>query len=108
FGTDVAKRRGEPNVAAANLWAYLDARDAAQAFLSALDVPVDGHVSVYLTAPDTFMDEDTRTLVRASFGEIELRKPLTGHEPLLDAAAAERLLGFRPEHSWRSYPLGIE
>jgi nucleoside-diphosphate-sugar epimerase len=108
FGTDVAGRRLDPNVAAANLWAYLDARDAAQAFLRALDAPLAGHVPVYLTAPDTFMDEDTPTLVRANFGEIELRRPLAGHAPLLDAAAAERLLGFRSEYSWRSYPPGIE
>jgi len=49
------------------------------------------------------MDEDTETLVRATFGEIELRKPLAGHAPLLDATAAEQLLGFRAQRSWRSY-----
>jgi len=103
FADELAARRGEPCVAAANLWAYLDARDAAQAFLAALDRPVSGHAAVYLTAPDTFMDEDTETLVRATFGEIELRKPLAGHAPLLDATAAEQLLGFRAQRSWRSY-----
>ena len=104
FHGDVAARRADPAVATANLWAYVDARDAAEAFLRALDVPATGHVSVYLTAPDTFMEQETPELVRAAFGEIELRTQLTGHEPLIDGTAAERLLGFRPTRSWRSYP----
>ena len=103
FALDALPRRSEPEVGAKNLWAYIDARDAAQAFLAALERPVQGHAAVYLTAPDTFMDEPTEALVRASFGEIELRRPLPGFAPLLDGSAAERLLDVRPARSWRSY-----
>ena len=74
-------------------------------FLAALERPVEGHVAVYVSAPDTFMEEDTPSLIRRTFGEIELRAPLTGHDSVIDARAAERLLGVRAEHSWRSYPV---
>ncbi len=103
FAQEVEAHRDETHVGAANLWAYLDLRDAAHAFLSALEVTVSGHVAIYLAARDTFMDEDTRSLVEANFSDVELRAPLAGHEPLLNTAAAERLLGFQPRYSWRSY-----
>jgi nucleoside-diphosphate-sugar epimerase len=105
FATDVAPRRDDPGIGAGSLWAYLDARDAARMFLAALDRPVEGHAAVYVSAPDTFMEEDTPSLIRRTFGEIELRRPLSGHASVIDASAAERLLGIRAEHSWRSYPV---
>jgi nucleoside-diphosphate-sugar epimerase len=104
FATDVAPRRGDPGIGAGSLWAYIDARDAARMFVAALDRPAEGHVAVYVSAQDTFMEEDTMTLIRRTFGEIELRRPLEGHASLIDASAAEQLLGVRAEHSWRSYP----
>jgi nucleoside-diphosphate-sugar epimerase len=104
FATDVAPRRGDPGIGAGSLWAYIDARDAARMFVAALDRPAEGHVAVYVSAPDTFMKEDTMTLIRRTFGEIELRRPLEGHASVIDSRAAEQLLGVRAEHSWRSYP----
>jgi nucleoside-diphosphate-sugar epimerase len=103
FAREVAPHRGDPGIAAPNLWSYIDARDAAAAFLAALERPLEGHTAVYITAPDTFMDEETLELVGGAFGEIELHSPLPGYAPLLDGAAAERLLGIRPNHSWRTY-----
>jgi nucleoside-diphosphate-sugar epimerase len=103
FTLEVAPYRADPGIAAANLWSYIDARDAAAAFLAALERPVEGHAAVYITAPDTFMEEETLELVGMVFGDIELRSPLPGHTPLLDDSAAERLLGIRSIHSWRSY-----
>jgi nucleoside-diphosphate-sugar epimerase len=107
FATDVVRRRGDPTVAAGNLWAYIDARDAGRMFAAALDRPVEGHAMVYVSARDTFMEEDTPTLIRRTFGEIELRRPLTGHDSVIDVRAAERLLGVAAEHSWRSYPVAV-
>jgi nucleoside-diphosphate-sugar epimerase len=104
FATDVGRRRGDPGIAAGNLWAYIDARDAARLFLAALERPVEGHAAVYVSAPDTFMEEDTATLIRRTFAEVELRRPLEGHQSVIDTSAAERLLGVRAERSWRSYP----
>jgi nucleoside-diphosphate-sugar epimerase len=104
FARDVVPRRGDARIGAGSLWAYLDARDAGRMFVAALDRAVLGHVAVYVTAPDTFMEEDTRTLIRQTFGEIELRAPLEGNSTVIDASAADALLGVRAEHSWRSYP----
>ena len=59
--------------------------------------------SVYLSAPDTFMEEETLELVRRSFPGVELRRELPGHASLICSDAGERLLGFRPSRSWRSY-----
>jgi nucleoside-diphosphate-sugar epimerase len=103
FARDVAPRREQRGVANANLWSYLDAEDAAQAFVAALEAPVEGHAAVYLSAPDTFMETETLTLVHAAFGDVELRRPLPGHAPLLDTRAAEQLLGIRARRSWRDY-----
>jgi hypothetical protein len=51
------------------------------------------------------MEEDTATLIRRTFGEIELRRPLDGHDSVIDTTAADRLLGQRAERSWRTYPV---
>jgi nucleoside-diphosphate-sugar epimerase len=104
FARDVAWRRGVAIVGAGSLWSYIDARDAARMFVAALERPVEGHAAVYVSAPDTFMEEDTPTLIRHTFGEIELRAPLEGHATVIDTRAADALLGIRAEHSWCSYP----
>jgi nucleoside-diphosphate-sugar epimerase len=103
FAADVAPRRGDPAIADRNLWAYIDARDAAALFVAALERPVEGHAAVYVSAPDTFMEEDTPTLVRRGFGATARRTPLDGHRSVIDTGAADRLLGLRAERSWRSY-----
>lgn len=105
FAEEVARRRGEPSVAAGNLWACLDADDAADAFLAALEVPLEGHETLFLSAADTFMEEPTAALVAQAFGDVELRHELPGHASVIDSAAARALLGFRPRRSWRDYPL---
>jgi nucleoside-diphosphate-sugar epimerase len=106
FADEVAPRREATEVATANLWCYIDAEDAAAAFRAGLDAHLQGHVAVYLSAPDTFMEQDTMTLVHAAFPGVELRRPLPGHASVLDCSAAERLLGFRPTRSWREYGAG--
>jgi nucleoside-diphosphate-sugar epimerase len=106
FANDVVARRSDPSVAAGNLWAYIDARDAARMFVAALERPVEGHVAVYVSAEDTFMDEPTPALIERTFGPIEQRVPLEGFASVIDSRAADRVLDVRPVHSWRSYPPG--
>ncbi|HEY2657608.1 MAG TPA: NAD-dependent epimerase/dehydratase family protein [Solirubrobacteraceae bacterium] len=103
FDVDVVSSRRDGATAPGNLWAYIDAEDAAAAFGAALDATTEDIASVYLSAPDTFMEEETGELVRASFPGVELRRELPGHASLICSDAAERLLGFRPSRSWRSY-----
>jgi nucleoside-diphosphate-sugar epimerase len=103
FFRDVAPRRESPEIAIGNLWGYIDAADAAAAFAAGLDTSFDGHVAVYIAAADTFMEQDTMSLVRAAFPGMELRHPLAGHAGVLDCTAADRLLGFTARRSWRDY-----
>jgi nucleoside-diphosphate-sugar epimerase len=103
FPFDVAAERRTDPGAAANLWAYVDAGDAAAGFVAALEAPVEGVDSVYLAAPDTFMEAQTAELVRRNFPDVEVRRELSGHQSVIDCTAAERLLGFAPRRSWRSY-----
>jgi nucleoside-diphosphate-sugar epimerase len=103
FAREVAPRRGDPAVAAGNLWSYIDARDAAALFVAALEVPVEGHARVYVSAPDTFMAEETAVLVARTFPGVETRRAFSGFESVLDTSAADALLGVRAERSWRDY-----
>lgn len=104
FYRDIGERRRGPE-AAADLWAYLDARDAGAAFAAALDWSGEGHLRCYLAAADTYSETPTNDLVRGAFGDApEIRGILEGHAGLIDTQLARRELGFRPLHSWRAYP----
>lgn len=103
FGRDVVPRRGDPAVAARNLWSYIDARDAGEAFRAAIATPFGGHRRLFISAADTFMEGDTEPLVRAAYPDAPLRRPLAGVESVFDLGEARALLGFAPRHSWRDY-----
>ena len=84
-----------------NLWAYIDARDGAQAVRRALDHDAVG-LDVFIVAnADTVMSRSSAELVAEVYPGVEVRKPLGEHETLLSIDKARRVLGFEPEHSWR-------
>ncbi|TPK69565.1 NAD(P)-dependent oxidoreductase [Mesorhizobium sp. B2-4-19] len=103
FFAGVGPRRATAD-SARDLWAYLDARDAGQGFLQALEWQGDGHLRVLLSAADTFMEEETEALVRRVYPGVALSRPIAGFGSVLDTIHARETLGFVPEHSWRSYP----
>jgi len=103
FFAGVGPRRATAD-SARDLWAYLDARDAGQGFLRALEWQGDGHLRVLLSAADTFMEEETEALVRRAYPGVALSRPIAGFSSVLDTVHARQTLGFAPEHSWRSYP----
>lgn len=84
-----------------DLWAYLDVRDAADAFVAAVTVPLAGHHRILLSAADSYAPEPTPVLVAAAFPGCPLRRPLDGHAALLDSTRALDLLRWRPRRSWR-------
>jgi nucleoside-diphosphate-sugar epimerase len=88
---------------ARDLWGYLDARDAAAAFLAAAERPIQGHARLYISAADTFMPVETEALVKAAYPAADLRRQLHGHETIFDLSEAAEKLGFRPRYSWRDY-----
>jgi UDP-glucose 4-epimerase len=83
------------------LWGYTDARDTAQALRLALENEHVRH-DVFLTnAGDTCSLEETEALIGRYFAGVPLRAPLAGHASLFSHAKATRLLGYRPQYTWR-------
>lgn len=102
FRAEVGPRRKTAE-AARDLWAYLDARDAAEAFALAAVWGGSGHLRVYLSAEDSFSECPSAELLRTAFPDTPLRRPLERHESLIDTTPAAEALGFRARYSWRGY-----
>jgi nucleoside-diphosphate-sugar epimerase len=103
FFREIGGRRRTP-AAGADLWAYLDARDAGAGFVGGLNWQGQGHLRCYLSAADTYSECPTRELVKETFGDApELRTALDGYGSLIETGLAARELGFHPRHSWRDY-----
>lgn len=95
------------------LWAFTDARDAAQAFRLAVENDAIEHEVFLINGDDTCSKAQTPALIdqlQRSVGdreagraapEIPLKAPLAGHASLWSHAKATRLLGYRPRYSWR-------
>lgn len=103
FSQEVAARRARAALVARDLWAYIDARDAAAAFLAAVERPVEGHRRLFVSAADTFMDEETQALVQRAYPGVAMKRPLVGFESVFELAEAKNLLGFQPRYGWRDY-----
>ena len=103
FPREVSRRRAQAKLVARDLWGYLDARDAASAFVSAVERPIVGHRRVYISAADTFMDVETTTLVASAYPNVPFKQPLSGFDTVFDLGEARAVLGFQPHFAWRQY-----
>ncbi len=103
FHAAVGSRRIRAD-AAHDLWAYLDARDAASAFVAALERPLTGHSRLFLSASDTYCETPTAKLIANAYPHVPLRTVFAGHQAVIDCSAAREALGFVPRFSWRDYP----
>jgi nucleoside-diphosphate-sugar epimerase len=95
----------DPTLRKWNLWGYVDARDVAQSCRLALTAEVGAEVFI-VAAGDTCMTRSSRDLMAEVYPDVPLRGELGEHETLLSIAKARRLLGYEPQHSWRSHPPG--
>ena len=87
-----------------NLWAYVDARDGAQAVRRALELEATG-MDVFIVAnADTVMSRPNDELIAGLFPDVPLKRPVAEHETLLSIDKARRVLGYEPRHSWRDEP----
>lgn len=84
-----------------NLWAYIDARDGAQAVRRALELEATGTEVFIIANADTVMSRSSADLMAEVFPDVEVRKALGEHETLLSIDKARRILGYEPLHSWR-------
>jgi len=84
-----------------NLWSYIDARDGSQAIERALEVAGPGFDHFLIAAADTVMSRPNDELVAEVFPGVGLRGDLGVNDSLFSTAKAQRVLGYRPQHSWR-------
>jgi nucleoside-diphosphate-sugar epimerase len=104
--TDVERTRidsfkDDPESRIWNLWGWIDVRDAAAACRNALEAETTGSVNLIIANDDTIVSDSTRDLVARFFPDIELRRPVQGHETLLSNRRAKELIGFVPQYGWR-------
>jgi nucleoside-diphosphate-sugar epimerase len=83
------------------LWAFTDARDAAQAFRLAVEDTRRTHEVFLINGDDTCSTTESRALVERYYPGTSLHAPLEGHASLWSHARATRLLGYRPRYTWR-------
>ncbi|THV43152.1 NAD-dependent epimerase/dehydratase family protein [Glycomyces buryatensis] len=93
----------DPSLRQWNLWSYIDARDGALAIRLGLQREGTGKEVFVIASPDTVMTTPTPDLVKDHYPELELKRPVVGHETLLSIEKARRLLGYDPRHSWRHH-----
>lgn len=102
FAGQIGPRR-ETAEAVRDLWSYIDVRDAADGFRLALDWQGEGHLRAYLSAADTYLEEETASALARALPDVPVLQPLDAFTGLISTRLAEEKLGFRPRHSWRDY-----
>jgi nucleoside-diphosphate-sugar epimerase len=94
FQDDARKRKW-------NLWAYIDARDAAQAVRLALEAKIKGAEVFIIANADGAMHRDNQGLLKEVFPDVPHKRSFGPNETLLAIEKARSMLGYKPIHSWR-------
>ena len=84
-----------------NLWAYIDARDAAQAIRKGLEAPFKGFHAFLIANADTVMSRPNAELIAQAYPGVPLKKEVGPNETLHSIEKARRMLGYEPQYSWR-------
>ena len=85
-----------------NLWTYIDVRDGAHAVLRAVENGVPGFEAYVIANPDSVMSRSTASLAAEVFPGVPFKVEVDGTGSLYSTEKARRLLGFDPQHTWRS------
>jgi nucleoside-diphosphate-sugar epimerase len=86
-----------------NLWSYVDLRDAVNCCRLALESDLTGSEAFVVAAADTTMRRPSRDLAREFYPDVDLSPPPGEFGSFQDSGKAARLLGYRPDHSWREH-----
>jgi len=97
-----ASYQADPELRKWNMWAYIDARDGAQAIRKAVEWQATGMHAFIIANADTVMEKPSAELMKQALPGVEVRKQLGEHETLLSIDKARRVLGYEPTHSWRN------
>ena len=96
-----ASYQADPEERKWNMWAYIDARDGAQAIRKAIEWQTTGMHAFIIANADTVMEKSSAELMKEALPGVEVRKELAEHETLLSIDKARKLLGYEPTHTWR-------
>jgi nucleoside-diphosphate-sugar epimerase len=91
----------DPHLNEWNVWAYVDARDVAQACRLSLTADVRGAEAYIVAAADTVMERPNAELMATCFPDVPIRRGTGDHDTLLSIDKARKELGYAPAHSWR-------
>ena len=94
----------DPKLRKWNLWAYIDARDAAQAIRKSLELKATGADVFIIANADSVMSQPNDALLRAVFPDVPRKRGFGEHDTLLAIDKARRVLGYEPQFSWRTQP----
>jgi nucleoside-diphosphate-sugar epimerase len=94
----------DPKLRKWNLWAYIDARDAAQAIRKALEHKATGADVFIIANADSVMRRPNVELLDAVFPGVPRSRDFGPHETLLAIDKARRVLGYEPQYGWREPP----
>ncbi|MFI7642655.1 NAD-dependent epimerase/dehydratase family protein [Nonomuraea sp. NPDC049400] len=97
----IRRERAEPGFLRRGLWAYVEVRDLARAFAAAVTAEGIGWEVIAVAAADTLSEVPTEELLRRHHPDTAIRRPLPGHASVWDVGKAARVLGWRPEFTWR-------
>jgi nucleoside-diphosphate-sugar epimerase len=89
----------DPASGAADVWSYLDTRDAARALAAALDPARPGAHAVYVAAPRTLAPQPTEWLLDRFHPGVP-RPTFAGRSVPIDLTPAAELLGFSAAHHY--------
>jgi nucleoside-diphosphate-sugar epimerase len=95
FQDDAAKRKW-------NLWGYIDARDAAQAFRLALESSLKGAEIFVIANADTVMNRSNDELLSELYANVPRKRAFGPNETLLSIAKARKVLGYEPRYTWHA------
>lgn len=93
-----------------HLAAFVDQRDAVDAFVRAVDCPDPGHVRLLLCAADVGSDRTALELAAEHFPGVAWRtgRPdLDSRQALIDCTRAHSVLGWTPAVGWRDRPVAV-
>lgn len=96
FQDDATKRKW-------NLWGYIDARDAAQAFRLALESNLKGAEIFVIANADSVMERPNEELLNELYPNVPHKRAFGPNETLLSIEKARRVLGYEPRYTWRGH-----
>ncbi len=95
FALETAERFG-------NFWSYIDIRDVVSFIEAAVHTDIDGHEVFNVFGPDNFLGVETARAIRAGYGSLPDECDLTGEQSAFSITKAKSMLGWVPEHSWKT------